>query len=86
MAWIEMLQKAINYMEAHLLDEINYEDVAKAVHMSSYEFHRNFSAMAGMTANNYIRNRRLSILLSRGQKKSILIPKRVKALEGYNMV
>lgn len=61
MAWIEMLQKAINYMEAHLLEEINYEDAAKAVHMSSYEFHRNFSVMAGMTANNYIRNRRLSM-------------------------
>lgn len=61
MNWIEMLQKAINYMEEHLLEDINYEDVAKSVHMSTYEFHRRFSIMAGMTANTYIRNRRLSL-------------------------
>ena len=61
MAWIEMLQKAINYMEDHLLENINYEDVADEVLMSSYEFHRTFSIMAGMTANAYIRNRRLSL-------------------------
>ena len=39
MAWIEMLQQAINYMEDHLMDDINYEDVADMVYMSSYEFH-----------------------------------------------
>ncbi|BCN29898.1 AraC family transcriptional regulator [Anaeromicropila herbilytica] len=61
MEWTETLQKAINYMEAHLLDEINYEDVARQVNMSSYNFHRTFSFMAGMTANEYIRNRRLSL-------------------------
>ena len=61
MAWIEMLQQAINYMEDHLMDDINYEDVADMVYMSSYEFHRTFSIMAGMTANAYIRNRRLSL-------------------------
>lgn len=61
MAWIEMLQQAINYMEDHILDDINYEDVADKVYMSSYEFHRTFSIMAGMTANAYIRNRRLSL-------------------------
>ncbi len=61
MEWIEALQKAITYMEEHLLEEINYEDVAKQVHTSSYEFHRAFSFVTGMTANAYIRNRRLSL-------------------------
>lgn len=61
MAWIEMLQQAINYMEDHLMDDIYYEDVADMVFISSYEFHRTFSIMAGMTANAYIRNRRLSL-------------------------
>ena len=61
MEWIEALQKAITYMEEHLLDEINYEDVAKQVHTSSYEFHRAFSFVTGLTANAYIRNRRLSL-------------------------
>lgn len=48
-------------MEEHLLDDINYEDVAKQVYISDYEFHRAFSFLTGMTANAYIRNRRLSL-------------------------
>ena len=61
MEWIAAMQEAISYMEDHLLEEINYEDVARHVHTSSYEFHRTFSCLTGMTANAYIRNRRLSL-------------------------
>ena len=61
MEWITAIQQAIDYMEKHLLEEINYEDVAKHVHISRYEFHRAFSFLTGMTANSYIRNRRLSL-------------------------
>lgn len=61
MEWTELLQQAINYMEAHLQEDITYQDVARYVHMSNYNFHRTFSFMAGMTANEYIRNRRLSL-------------------------
>lgn len=61
MEWISAMQQAIAYMEEHLIEEINYEDVAKHVHTSSYEFHRAFSFLTGMTANSYIRNRRLSL-------------------------
>ncbi len=58
---LQLLQRAIWYMEEHLLEDINYEDVAKSAYMSSYNFHRTFSVMVGMTANEYIRNRRLSL-------------------------
>ena len=61
MEWIATMHRAIAYMEEHLLEEINYEDVARHVHTSSYEFHRAFSFLSGMTANTYIRNRRLSL-------------------------
>ena len=61
MEWIAAMQRAITYMEEHLMEEINYEDVARHVHTSSYEFHRAFSFLSGMTANTYIRNRRLSL-------------------------
>ena len=61
MQWIASIQQAISYMEAHLLEEINYEDVARQVHTSGYEFHRAFSFLTGMTPNAYIRNRRLSL-------------------------
>lgn len=61
MEWIATMQQAIAYMEEHLLEEINYEAVAGHVHTSSYEFHRAFSFLSGMTVNTYIRNRRLSL-------------------------
>lgn len=48
-------------MEEHIDEDINYADVAKSIHMSSYNFHRTFSFIAGMTANEYIRNRRLTL-------------------------
>ncbi|GAA0126985.1 AraC family transcriptional regulator [Clostridium sp. CTA-19] len=55
------IQMAIEYMEEHILQGISYEDVAKQVHMSNYHFHRIFSMITGITANEYIRKRRLSI-------------------------
>ena len=61
MEWIAAMQQAITYMEGHLLEEINYEDVARQVHISSYEFHRAFSFLTGMTVGAYIRSRRLSL-------------------------
>ena len=61
MEWIAAMQQAIAYLEEHLLEEVNYEDAAKYVHTSSYEFHRAFSFLTGMTANAYIRSRRLSL-------------------------
>lgn len=58
---IQSLRRAIEYMENHMLDDITYEDVAQHVYMSNYHFHRMFSMIVGITANEYIRNRRLSM-------------------------
>lgn len=58
---IQSIQKAITYKEEHILEPINYEDVARQVYMSNYHFHRIFSMIVGITANEYIRNRRLSM-------------------------
>jgi AraC family transcriptional regulator len=55
------MQTAINFMEDNILEDINYEDVARQVYMSNYHFHRTFSMLTGITANEYIRNRRLSM-------------------------
>ena len=55
------LQKAINYMEDHLLDGTNYEQVANHLYMSNYHFHRLFSMIVGMSPSEYMRSRRLSL-------------------------
>lgn len=58
---VQWIQQAINYMECHILEDIHYDDVAGHVHMSNYNFHRIFSSVTGMTANEYIRSRRLTL-------------------------
>lgn len=58
---IQSIQKAIEYMEEHIMEKISYEDVAGQLYMSNYHFHRLFSMVAGITANEYIRRRKLSM-------------------------
>lgn len=58
---LTMLQSAMNYIEEHILDELHYEEVARHINMSPYEFHRSFSFISGISISTYIRNRRLSL-------------------------
>ena len=61
MDWITGIQNAINYIEAHLLEEIDYEQVAKESYSSNYHFQRVFGILCGYTIGEYIRNRRLTL-------------------------
>ena len=61
MDWICGIQKAIDYIENHLTNKIDYETVAKQSYSSSYHFQRVFSILCGFTLGEYIRNRRLSL-------------------------
>lgn len=61
MDYITMMQEAVDFMEAHLLEPISYQEVARHVYVSGYHFHRTFSMLTGLTVNEYIRNRRLSM-------------------------
>lgn len=70
---IQWIQQAICYMEEHICENINYADVAKSVHMSNYNFHRTFSFIAGMTANEYMRNRRLTLAAQELQTTDISV-------------
>lgn len=74
MDWITGLQKAIDYIENHLLEDIDYEILAAQSFSSSYHFQRIFSILCGFTIGEYIRNRRLSmagIELAKGDIKVI---------------
>jgi AraC family transcriptional regulator len=61
MDWITGMQKAIDYIEANLTEEIDYEKVAAESFSSSYHFQRVFSILCGYTLGEYIRLRRLSL-------------------------
>ncbi len=61
MEWIGSLNKAIDYIETRLLEDLTYEDIAEQIYSSSFHFQRVFSMLTGMTLGEYIRNRRLSL-------------------------
>lgn len=61
MDWIVGMQKAIDYIENHLTEKIDYDKVAAQSFSSSYHFQRVFSILCGFTIGEYIRNRRLSL-------------------------
>lgn len=74
MEWITGIQKAVDYIEDHLAEQIDYEAVAKESFSSAYHFQRVFSILSGYTLGEYIRNRRLSLAgaeLATGKEKVI---------------
>lgn len=60
MGWIERLNNAINYIEEHLTDEIDYEEISRITLCSSYHFQRMFAYMADVPLSEYIRRRKMS--------------------------
>ena len=61
MDWITGIQRALDYTEAHLTEEINYEEVAKQTYSSAFHFQRMFGMLCGFSLGDYIRMRRLSL-------------------------
>ncbi len=61
MEWIERLNGAINYMEDHIQEEIDMDQVAKIACCGTYHFQRMFAYMADITLSEYIRRRRMSL-------------------------
>ena len=61
MDWISGIQNAIDYIEEHLTEDIDYDIVAEQSFSSTYHFQRLFSILCGFTIGEYIRNRRLTL-------------------------
>ena len=76
MNWIQGVQRAIDYVEANITEELDFEAVAKQAYSSSFHFQRVFSILCGFSLGDYIRMRRLSLAgeeLSKGNAKIIEI-------------
>lgn len=58
---LQELNQLMDYIETHLTGEISGKDISRIVGLSDYHFKRMFSYMAGMSLNEYIKNRRLSV-------------------------
>lgn len=61
MNWITGIQRAINYIEEHLKEEMDYGRIAEEAACSNYYFQKIFNILCGMPLGEYIRNRRLSL-------------------------
>lgn len=61
MNWLERMSDAIEYIEDHLTENIDYTAVAQRTYCSVYNFQRIFSFIIGIPVAEYIRNRRLTL-------------------------
>ena len=61
MDWVTGIQKAIDYIENHITEKLDYEEIAENAFSSPYHFQRVFSILCGYTLGEYIRNRRLAL-------------------------
>ena len=61
MDWITGIQRALDYIEEQLTDEIDYDAVAKQACSSSFHFQRMFGMLCGFSLGDYIRMRRLTL-------------------------
>lgn len=61
MEMVNNIQRAIDFIEENILEELNSEEIAGQVYMSSFYFQRLFSVICGITLGEYIRNRKLTL-------------------------
>ena len=58
---LERMNQALDYIEANLTDEIDFQAVERLALCSEYHFRRMFSFLAGVSLSEYIRRRRLTL-------------------------
>lgn len=61
MNMLENMNKALRYIEEHLDQEIDFQELARLAYCSEYHFKRMFSFLAGVPLSEYIRRRRLTL-------------------------
>ena len=61
MDWLTKMNHAMDYVEAHLADNIDYRRIAQAAACSAFHFQRMFPFITGVSLFEYIRRRRLTM-------------------------
>jgi len=75
MDFLKRMTEVIDYIEEHITEDFNLNDVAKIVCCNAYQFGRIFSHVVGVSLAEYIRNRRLSLAaleLQQGREVKII--------------
>lgn len=61
MDWITGIQAAVDYIEDHITEELDYGEIAKQAACSPFYFQRIFGILCGIPLGEYIRSRRLTL-------------------------
>ncbi len=67
------MNKAMEYIEKHLTEDIDYSEISKIAYCSEYHFKRMFSFLSGVGLSEYIRRRRLTLAALDLKDKSLRI-------------
>ena len=59
MNYLAQIQTAIDFIEEHLIEDINLQDISAAANMSHWHFQRIFKALTNETLKSYIRSRKI---------------------------
>lgn len=59
--WNEGISDAVAYIEDHLTEELDIDQIAARAHVSSFYFQKIFHVLCGFTLGEYIRSRRLTL-------------------------
>ena len=73
MDWIDAMNKALDTIEKHLSDEIDYDEIARITQCPIYYFQKLFLYMSGLSLNEYIRLRRLSLAAVDLQRNNVKV-------------
>lgn len=69
MDWLERMNKAMDYIEDNLSENIEFDKAAKIACCSTYHFQRMFSFITDVSLSEYIRRRRLTLAAFELQNK-----------------
>ena len=83
MDWLDSMNQAIKFIEAHLEEDIDFDDVAQQACCSTYHFQRMFAYITGVSLSGYIRRRRLTMAAFELQNSQVKIID-VALKYGYN--
>lgn len=61
MDWLDSMNKAVEYLEANITEKLDIEKVAKIALSSTFHFQRMYHMITGVTIDEYIRRRRLTL-------------------------
>ncbi|WP_400164015.1 AraC family transcriptional regulator [Brevibacillus sp. TJ4] len=73
MEWANRMNQAMAYIESHLMEDIDYAEVAKIACCSVYHLQRMFPFLTDVTLSEYVRRRRLTLAAVELQNSDIKV-------------